>query len=189
MTTKADYTAEEWAAVREAPALVGFAVIASDPNSPLGIAKELVALVEAERAVDAQDSTNELIRAVLADLGLPTEDAPEPRTPGAQGDTPHATPQPADATAQAKDVARPKDLAQAKDDALALCGQVAAILAAKAPATEADGYKHWLLAIARRVAEAAKEEGVFGIGSAWVSQQEVAMLAELADALGLPRDT
>jgi hypothetical protein len=62
---------------------------------------------------------------------------------------------------------------------------VVTLLARKAPAPEAEGYKRWLLTVAQRVAEAAKEGGFLGIGGVRVSEAEQATLAEIAGALGV----
>ena len=51
---------------------------------------------------------------------------------------------------------------------------------------EADGYKQWLLEIARRTTEAGKEGGnILGRGAVLVNEAERVALAEVAAALGL----
>ena len=47
MTTKADYTEEEWAALRRAPTVAGFAVSLSDPGGPIEMSKESIAALRA----------------------------------------------------------------------------------------------------------------------------------------------
>jgi hypothetical protein len=44
MTTKADYTAEEWELLARAPFMVAMAVVAASPSGPIGIIKELSAI-------------------------------------------------------------------------------------------------------------------------------------------------
>jgi hypothetical protein len=63
---------------------------------------------------------------------------------------------------------------------------VSALLQTKVSAEEAADYKRWLLAIAQRVASAAKEGGIFGFGASQVSKSEVATLNEISSALGVP---
>ena len=43
MTTKADYTDEEWEALRRAPLVAGLAVSFADPGGPIELTKESMA--------------------------------------------------------------------------------------------------------------------------------------------------
>lgn len=157
MSTKADYTKEEWDLIVKSPVMASMAVIAASPSGPIGVLKEMFAVGKGLWA-GAEGTTNPLIGAVVADLkagarpAMPTE--------------------------------RPRDLAQAKAQALGACREVAALLGRKAPG-EAEGFKRWLLGSAQGVAEAAKEGGVFGIGGVQVTEAEKTALAEVAQALGV----
>jgi len=157
MSTKADYTKEEWDLIVKSPVMASMAVIAASPSGPIGVVKEMFAVGKGLWA-ESEGTTNPLIAALVADLkagarpAMPTE--------------------------------RPQDLAQAKAQALGACREVAALLGRKAPG-EAEGFKRWLLRSAQGVAEAAKEGGVFGIGGVRVSEAEKTALAEVADALGV----
>jgi hypothetical protein len=157
VSTKADYTKEEWELIVKSPVMASMAVIAASPSGPIGVLKEMFAVGKGLWA-GAEGTTNPLIGAVVADLkagarpAMPTE--------------------------------RPQDLAQAKAQALDACREVAALLGRKAPG-EAEGFKRWLLGSAQGVAEAAKEGGVFGIGGVQVSEAEKTALAEVAQALGV----
>jgi hypothetical protein len=64
------------------------------------------------------------------------------------------------------------------------CSLAAAAVAAKAPA-EAQEFKMWLMSIARKAADAAKEGGFLGFGGTQVSEQEQRALSELGSALGV----
>jgi hypothetical protein len=77
------------------------------------------------------------------------------------------------------------DFAPLLTEALDLCGQATAILMAKGRAEEGLAYRRWLLSLGRRVAEAAREGGILGIGSARVTDDEKAVLTVLARALGV----
>ena len=46
MTTKADYTDEEWVALRRAPLLAGLAVSLADPGGPIELTKEALAILK-----------------------------------------------------------------------------------------------------------------------------------------------
>ncbi len=53
------------------------------------------------------------------------------------------------------------------------------------PKEEAEGVKRWLVAIAQRTAEAAKEGGFLGIGGTRVSENETVAIRDVARALGV----
>ena len=72
-----------------------------------------------------------------------------------------------------------------KDRALDNCRGVAELLQTKVSVEEADDYKQWLLAVARKVASAAKEGGIFGFGGTQVSESETATINEITTALGM----
>lgn len=72
MTTRGDYTAEEWALLKETPFVVGAAVAVS-AASGLGTAKELFAVVTGTTGGMLAFPENELIQALLKD-----EDRPSP---------------------------------------------------------------------------------------------------------------
>ena len=77
-----------------------------------------------------------------------------------------------------------KDPEEAKKKAVDGCVAAANIVTQKSPA-EADEFKQWLMTIATRTSEAAKEGGFLGIGGTKVSEKEKAELATLASALGV----
>jgi len=157
MSTKADYTKEEWDLLVKSPVMAAMAVIAASPSGPIGVLKEMFAVGKGLWA-GTEGTTNPLIGALVADLKARTR----PAMP----------------------TERPQDLAQAKAQAVGVCREVAALLGRKAPG-EAEGFKRWLLGTAQGVAEAAKEGGVFGIGGVQVSEAEKTALAEVAQALGV----
>jgi hypothetical protein len=156
VTTKADYTAEEWELIMRAPLMVAMAVVASSPSGPIGFVKEMFAVGDALQADTQEGSPNALVADVKA------------------GHRPAA---PTEST---------EDGPEAKALGLKACRDVSALLAHKAPGPEAEGFKRWLLSTAQRVAEAAKEGGFLGIGGVRVSEAETAVLAELAGVLGVP---
>jgi hypothetical protein len=157
VTTKADYTAEEWELLLRAPLTVGMAVIAASPSGPIGVIQEMSAIARVMGEARPGDEPHTLISALIADV--------------------HAGHRPGGVMPPTQ---RLEDL---KGHALATCQEVSALLARKAPASEADGFKRWLITVAHGVAEAAKEGGVLGIGGVRVSAAEQALLAELAAVL------
>ena len=157
MSTKADYTKEEWEMLVKSPLMAAMAVVAASPSGPIGTLKEMFAVGKG-MLEGAEGTTNPLIGALVADIkagarpAMPTE--------------------------------RPHDLAQLKSQALGACRDVAALLGRKAPG-DAEGFKRWLLGVAQRAAEAAKEGGFLGIGGVQVSEAERTALAEVTQALGV----
>ena len=78
----------------------------------------------------------------------------------------------------------PRDQGAARTALLDGCKQAAAAVAQKSPA-EAEEYKRWLVSLAQKTAEAAKEGGFLGIGGTRVSEAESTAVTELASALGV----
>lgn len=158
MTTKADYTEDEWATLRRAPQVAGFAVSLADPGGPIEITKETLAGL---RAVGAPPGDEELVIAISQD---------------------------ALAQAQAHhNVVKELDLkgATVREQIVEELRTANEILAAKATPQEAETFRAWLVMAAQDAAEAAKEGGFLGIGAVRVSEGEQAMLARLREILGL----
>jgi len=160
MATKADFTTEEWNQIQRAPFMVGLAVVAASPSGPFGVVKELFAVGKMLGEVKAHGSSNELIKALVADI-----------------------------EAGAKDLSAPAELKGKTPDQVRSYGiesvrQVAALVEKKAKPEEAQGFKQWLVTVAQKVAEAAKEGGFLGFGGTQVSEQEAATIKELSTALG-----
>jgi hypothetical protein len=160
MTTKADYTAEEWELLRKAPLIMAAAVIVSDLSGSVGVAREFLSMAQAVEETAQRHDTNELVAALVADLQTP------------QG-------------AQVEETEDITDLSEARAKSLAETREIADLLARTSPAAEAEGFKRWMLSIAARVSKAAREGGVLGIGSKLVSEKETTMIDELAEALGV----
>jgi hypothetical protein len=79
-----------------------------------------------------------------------------------------------------------KDPDACKDAALKQIRTVNDLIDRKVPGSTGDEFKKWLLTIGQRVAEAANEGGIFGIGGERVSEAEKAVLRQIAFALGQP---
>jgi hypothetical protein len=160
MTTKADYTAEEWELLRKAPLTMAAAVIVSDLSGSVGIAREFLSMAQAVEETGQRHDANELVASLVADLQAPQ---------GAH-------------TEETEDIT---DISEARVKALAETREIAELLERKAPPAEAEGFRRWMLSIAERVSKAAREGGVLGIGSKLVSEKETTMIDELAETLGL----
>lgn len=163
MTTKIDYTLDEWWALQEVPLLVGVAVLYASPSSTGGVMREIIASATAVANAAQMFPDNELIQALLT----PDEDSkilkpPPPITAGAS---------------------RRERAEQLHKETLAKCQRAANILDAKALAREIREYKMWVMAIGGEVAAAVREGGVFGIGAKIITEAEIALLQEIANAL------
>jgi hypothetical protein len=192
MTTKADYTPEEWATLSQAPIMATMAIVAADMSGPIGLVKEITATVKTLQETAASTTAGELVKAIATDV-IESQQKKDQGDKGAQpaGDT---SGQPAgDASGQPATGAQDpmqsmkidaKNPDEAKQKAVESCVAAAAIVAQKSPA-EADEFKQWLMTIATRTSEAAKEGGFLGIGGTRVSEKEKTELAALASALGV----
>src|SRR5262245_31484526 len=160
MATKADFTADEWKQIQRAPFMAGLAVVAASPSGPFGVVKEMFAVGKMLAEVKTQGSSNGLIKALGADLENGARDQSAPTE--LQGKTPD----------------------QARSYAVYSLRQVTALIEKKAK-PESQGFNQWLVLVARKVAEAAKEGGFLGFGGTQVSEQEAATIKELSTALGV----
>ncbi len=149
-TSQFDFSNDQWELVAAAPVLVGMAVARAEDSGFLGSLKETRTLMAAIAAQAERGPAGSLVaQAATTDTG------------------------------EEYDRYREADPAALAADAVAACEQLALVLAAVAQPEEADGYKRWVLDVARAVAGAAREHGVR------VSAGEEALLGQFEAALGL----
>ena len=160
MTSKADYTEQEWVRLRRAPFVAGLAISIADPGGPIELAKETIATL---RATSTPPSQEELLVAVSQEIGSMVNQKQNPMAGF-----------------------KPDSSALAAKMILDELTDVNEILTAKATPEEADAFRRWLLAAAQASADGAKEGGFLGFGAELVSQGEQRMLGELREALGTP---
>jgi hypothetical protein len=161
MATKSDFTADEWSQIQRAPFMAGLAVVAASPSGPFGVVKELFAVGKMLGEVKSQGTSNDLIKALVADIEAGAKDLSAPAE--LKGKTPE----------------------QVKSYAIESLRQVAALIDKKTKPDEAQGFKQWLVSVAQKVAEAAKEGGFLGFGGTRVSEEEAATIKELSTTLGV----
>jgi hypothetical protein len=65
MTSKQDFTDQEWTRIRRAPLVAGVAISLADPGGPIEVAKESVATL---RSATLPPSQEELLAAVALDV-------------------------------------------------------------------------------------------------------------------------
>lgn len=171
------FDTDEWELLLLAPWTIATGIVQADPSGSGGRRRELDALTDQIRMAQAGGASSELVRAVAIEL-VGGRGATPPATRGVVDDGPDAGPDagPDDGTEDRE----PGDL---RSRVLARCGAVADVLEVRASQQEAQAFKAWLLELAAAVAEAAREGGVLGITGARVSDEERAMLGDLAHAL------
>ena len=158
MTTKADFTDEEWGTVVRSPIVAGMAITLADPGGPIEVVKETSAVLkfvtgEGEERDDLVGEVAREIRSLAQERTNPVGDF-KPR--GALA-------------------------GQQVVDEISRAGE---IVSAKATPEEAQAFRAWILECAQRAADAAKEGGFMGFHAERVSQGEKDMLARLDSALG-----
>ncbi len=162
MTTKDDFTNEEWTHLLQAPTAAGMYIMMADPNFVIGSMKEAFA-VSAGILSKEKESNSELLTALLADF------------------------KEKEMVKQARLKFEEKNLEAMKQTSFHALESVVRVLAEKATPEEAAEIKNWLYELAVKTAEAAKEGGFLGFGGTRVSEKEKKALQELADLLGVSR--
>jgi hypothetical protein len=155
MTSKQDFTDEEWKRIRRAPLVAGFAISIADPGGPIELAKETLASL---RSATVPPSQEELLASVALDVQALAQQRQSPL-----GDF------------------KPTNGQLVLDE---LRG-VNELVTAKATPQEVDAFRGWLVATAQAAADAAKEGGFMGFGAERVSAGERQMLDQVRAALGL----
>jgi hypothetical protein len=162
MTTKADFTDEEWARLERAPIVAAMAISLADPGGPIEAVKESMAAIKTLTEAAQSGGRGELVDAVAKSV---TEKAKQRKSP--LGDF------------------KPRG-ALAGEEILEELRAVNRLVTQKATPEEAAAFREWLLAAAKRSAEAAKEGGFLGFKAERVSEGEQRMLDKLGEALSSP---
>jgi hypothetical protein len=153
MTSRQDFTDEEWTRIRRAPLVAGVAISLADPGGPIEVAKETMATL---RSATLPPSQEELLAAVALDVQALTQHRQNPL-----GDF------------------KPRGGPQVLEE---LRG-VDQLVTAKATPQEVEAFRRWLVAAAQAAADAAKEGGFLGFGAEQVSAGERQMLDQVRAAL------
>jgi hypothetical protein len=156
-----DLQPAEWELLRQAPWTVAIGVMEAGGGGPLHRRREVGAILREVRATDSHRATSVLVTAVAAELADAGPDEPLAAADGL-------------------------DHGDLGAGILARCRAIGALLAERVPSDEAAAFRTWLLALARGVAEAAREGGIAGLGGDPVSPAERDLLDELALALAPP---
>jgi len=162
MTTKADFTEEEWARLERAPIVAGMAISLADPGGPIEAVKESMAAIRTVTEAAQAGGRGELVDAVAKSVADRARQRQSPL-----GDF------------------KPRG-ASAGEQILEELQAVNGLLTFKATPEEAAAFREWLLTAAKRAAEAAKEGGFLGFNAQRVSEGEQRMLDKLGEVLSSP---
>ena len=159
MTTKADFTEDDWATLVRSPVVAGMAITFADPGGPIEVMKETAAVVKFVTG-SASEGRDDLVGEVARDVRALAEQRTNP-----VGDF------------------KPRG-ALAGKQVLEEISRANEIVSAKATPEEAGAFREWIMECAQRAADAAKEGGFMGFHAERVSQGEKDMLEQLRSALG-----
>ncbi len=153
MTTKSDFSEEEWTRILRAPFVAGLAITLADPGGPIEAAKETMATLKSATNPPSREQ-------LLAEVALEIQGMAQERRHPMKGYRPTGG-----------------------DQILAELRSVQSLVVAKAEPEEAEAYGRWLVASAQAAAEAAKEGGFMGFRAERVSAGEQAMLDQVREAV------
>lgn len=157
MTTKSEFSEEEWARVVRAPFVAGLAISLADPGGPFEAAKETMATLKSATNPPSREQ-------LLAEVALEVQSMAQERQHPLKG-------------------YRPTEGGHPGTQVLEELREVTSLVAAKATTDEAKAFGAWLVASAQAAAEAAKDGGFMGFGAKQVSEGEQAMLDQVRDAV------
>jgi hypothetical protein len=160
MTSKADFTEEEWTRLKRAPFVAGMAISLADPGGPIEAVKETSATLKTVLRAGEEGGRGELVDEIAREV---SEDARQRKSPLAGW--------------------KPSKGANAGVEILDELGEVNRLVSDKATPEDAAAVRDWLMAAAQAAADAAKEGGFMGFRAERVSEGEQRMLNSLGEVL------
>jgi hypothetical protein len=169
MTSKTDFSADEWHTLREAPHLVVLAVAAAGGSGLFGSLKEAIA--PAGTLIEALKGNNQLLRELCdkEEIKSAVEAIKSSMESQAKAASDFAGVQAAFRQAATNQARAALEL-----------------LKRKGSSDDVRAYQDFLMKLGDKVANAAKEGAFLGFGGERVSEHERTLLAELAQAVGAP---
>ncbi len=157
MTTKSDFSEDEWSRIVRAPFVAGLSISLADPGGPIEAAKETMATIS---SATNPPSREQLLTEVALDIQAEVQAKRHPLKgyKPTQGKAPG-------------------------EEVLSEIREVQALVAAKATAEETAAFGQWLVVTAQAAADAAKDGGFMGFGAKQVSDGEQAMLDKVRAAV------
>jgi hypothetical protein len=157
MTTKADFTDEEWTRLGRSPLVAGMAITLADPGGPIEALKETSAALKTVLDAAQTGKHGEFVQAVAADVAAKAQNRENPLA----GFKPKGT--------------------QASAEVIDELRKVNQLLVEKTTPEETEQFREWLKEAAQQTALAAKEGGFLGFRAVRVSEGEQEMLDRLAE--------
>jgi hypothetical protein len=162
MTSKADFSEQEWTRLKRAPFVAGMAISLADPGGPIELVKETAATLKTVRDAAESGGRGELIDAVAREV-----------------------------VAEARQRKNPLQDFRAKgalagQEILEELAEVNRFVSANATPEEAGAFRDWLQTAAQEAANAAKEGGFLGFHAERVSEGEQRMLDKIDEVLAPP---
>jgi hypothetical protein len=165
MTSRADFTDEEWARLGRAPLVAGMAISLADPGGPIEAVKETSAALKTLLEATREGNFGEFVQSVAHDVSAKAQ----------QRENPMADFKP--------------DRQRAVESVLEELRAVHALLAQKAAPEDMQDFSEWIRMASQRAALAAKEGGFLGVGAERVSEREQQMLETIGEIFGVPRSS
>jgi hypothetical protein len=162
MTSKADFTPDEWDTLRMAPALVGGAMMAASPDGFFTSMREAFAMGTSSFSALKGHEGVALLKEIMSDNDKLVESLKAKL--GTEGDA----------------AARRQRM---HAEAIAAVKSAVALLSTKGTPADVAAYRAWIGAVAQGVAGAASSGGFLGFGGEKVSEAERAFLTEVEAAL------
>jgi hypothetical protein len=160
MTSRSDFTDDEWERLGRAPLVVAMAISLADPGGPLETFKESSAALRTLAEAARDGGYGEFVQSVARDVAARAQRRQTPL-----GDF------------------KP-DRGNARQEVLAELRTVNALLQQKATPEELAEFREWLRTAAQRAALAATEGGFLGFGGERVSDREQQMLETIGRIFG-----
>jgi hypothetical protein len=160
MTSRSDFTDDEWERLGRAPVVVAMAISIADPGGPIETLRESSAALRTVAEAAKDGDYGEFVQAVAQEVAGKAKRRESPL-----GDF------------------RP-DRANARADILAELRAVNALLKEKATPEELAEFREWLRTAGQRAALAATEGGFLGFGGERVSEREQQMLETVGRIFG-----
>ena len=158
MTTKTDFSEEEWTRLIRAPFVAGMAITLADPGGPIEAAKESMASI---RSATNPPSREQLLTEVALDIQAQVQQHHNP----VKG-------------------YRPTGGSAPGEQVLQELREVQALVTQRATPEEAAAFGAWLVSTAQAAADAAKEGGFMGFHAEQVSEREQDMIDQVRGAVG-----
>jgi hypothetical protein len=162
MTSRTDFTDEEWVRLGRAPLVAGMAISLADPGGPIEAVKETSAALKTVLDATHEGDFGAFVQSVADDVAAKAKRRENPMA----GFTP--------------------DRSRGLDAILDELRAVHALLVEKASPEDVDDFGKWIRMASQRAALAAKEGGFLGIGAERVSEREQQMLDTLGEIFGGP---